>query len=646
MPLAGGFDLSVRSDGADVAVVGDNPVVVPLYDAARYTVGLTALHHDPLTVDLVFDGGDGAGSVHTEGGDPMAGVAIAHDVAEVDGREVWVHRVYLGLRHRWFSASGPPARHENDVELLVGGQEAWGRVSEDLSVASDTILLSTWWWESTFELVRSERTTTLAERRANTILETLRRSPALKRVIVGQFLGQDGLLTWLNTDADLRTHGPSATDSFELMGQANETRGRFWFEVTPFSFLDRIVERVPNGASPSFEPVDEILSDVPPHEVDLTAWPVDVDVEHASYHQKFIVIDDDVAYVGGANLRRTDWDTSEHLVYDPRRMSIDATDAERAAVVAHTRLPDDGPRRDYMVRIDGPAARDVSDVFRRRWDFLLASHVQYSENATSFTVGRDPPRMGSGVDVQITTTLPAPFDEHSIAESWFNAIGNAERYIYIEDQYFRIPMLVDTIIERMHEMPDLRLVIVTKPVDEWLDPGCYWTYRTAADLQARFPDRILLLQLRSFATSIGFGIDETDERFTDIDTHSKILIVDDVFMSVGSANANNRGIVYEGEMNAAIVDEAWVRAARRRILANLLPPGTIVSDDPGEWYGALERAATWNQYVVDQWAREGGDLDLDGAPLPARFVPSGFVYPLAFRDPAECLIEGIGPDMM
>jgi phosphatidylserine/phosphatidylglycerophosphate/cardiolipin synthase-like enzyme len=347
------------------------------------------------------------------------------------------------------------------------------------------------------------------------------------------------------------------------------------------------------------------------------------------------------------NFRYVDWDTASHRVFDARRMEFDASDSARLAVIERRQLPDAGPRRDYMVRVEGPAAQDVAEVFQERWDHLRDIGARWSQNATSFDVQRDVAPVEFGVEAQITTTMPAPFHEHSIAETWFNAIANAERFIYIEDQYFRIPMLVDAIVDRMYEKPDLRLVVVTKPVSEWSDPGCIWTHVTHHELLSRFGRRYLLLQAKSWdVRRDGFGIDETDEVFTNIDLHSKMLIVDDVFMSVGSANKNNRGIVYEGEMNVAILDETWVRAERRRILANLLGPSFAISDDPARWFRTLELAADWNQFVLDNWTRAGGDLNLNGAAVPSAYVPRGLLYPLVLAAPSECLFESVGPDMV
>jgi len=140
-------------------------------------------------------------------------------------------------------------------------------------------------------------------------------------------------------------------------------------------------------------------------------------------------------------------------------------------------------------------------VFHERWDDQLATGVEYSENSTPFEVERDIPAVPGGVQAQITATLPDPFWEHGIAETWFNAVANAERFIYIEDQYFRIPLLVDAIVARMDEVPGLRLVVITDPISEYTDPGCYWTRVEDERLRTRYPDRYMMLQVRSFASA-------------------------------------------------------------------------------------------------------------------------------------------------
>jgi phosphatidylserine/phosphatidylglycerophosphate/cardiolipin synthase-like enzyme len=245
----------------------------------------------------------------------------------------------------------------------------------------------------------------------------------------------------------------------------------------------------------------------------------------------------------------------------------------------------------------------------------------------------------------VTATLLQLFWEHATAETWFNAVAQAKDFIYVEDQYWRIPMLNEAIIARMQAVPALQLIVITMPISEWTDPGCEWTAKTYNDLKAAVGDRVTFLQARTFDSVVTWGIDETESRFRNVHTHGKISVVDDKFLSVGSTNKNNRGLVYEGELNVAVLDATWVKEQRRRLLAAMLPPGTTPTDDSAEWIAQLREAATWNDSVYQNWEAAGGDISLDSAPLPAEYVPRGFLYSLDFRTSDYCLLESVSPDM-
>lgn len=615
--------LEVERDGVPVETIGAPIAYVPLSDAGGYRVRLSAPDHETLELQVSFDGTGELDATRLGATPAGQGVSSSHEVRDVEGEQgaLPVHTLYLGLRHQWFSAEGRPARRGNDVSFYMDGEEAWGAVAEEIRDADETILLASWWFESDFELVRSGAEITPAD----TIMGRLEASDAHKRVLIGQFVSQDGLLSGVNADEPLHDHGAAAGDDFEYMGQANPSTGMLRFEIPGFAFGDRVRAAHPETDDRGFDAEAAIESTVMPRDVDLTDWPVDFEVAHGSWHQKLVVADD-IAFVGGMNVKDTDWDGSEHLVDDPRRRGL-------------------GPRKDYMVRLDGPAVQDVAEVFQLRWDLARDEGVDYSELTTPFEVDRDLAERPGGIQVQVTTTMPDPLWEHAIAESWLNAIARAEDYIFIEDQYWRAPLLTEAILARMAAVPSLRLVVFTKPINEWTDPGCAWTYRTDTQLEDALGDRYLLLQLRSFGTEVTWGWDETEARYADIDVHSKLLIVDDTFLSVGSANKNNRGMIYEGEMNVAIVDRTWVRDARRRVLAAILPPGTPATDEVSAWWSQLITAAAWNDEVQSNWTDEGDDISLDGAPLPAMYTPRGFVYDMDFGTVDDCLMEDVGPDM-
>ncbi len=642
--------VTVSIDGAPAYTTGSPIVRVPLVKAGTLKVELGAPEHDSLSAEIVYDGSDSKESAKLSPNPESArqGLSLGHEIRSVDGLTLPVHSLFLGLRHKWFSAGGRPARRGNDITFMMDGEQAWASVAQSLKAAKKSVMIATWWWQSDFELLRDSTThltLTPSQRWQNTILGILETLPAERRVLVGQFWGQDSILSFMTTDSKLKAFAETPNDEFEFMGMANQTKGKFHFAASPFTFGDRVRASFAETASQSFDAEAEIASTLPEKDVDLTQWPVGINTQIASYHQKFMVIDDELAFIGGMNLKEVDWDSSAHAIFEPRRMLFDATTTARQAVKNKEALPDQGPRKDYMVRIEGPAAQDAADVFQKRWEHQLKSGVDYATNSTNFAVQRNIAERPNGKQIQVTPTLPQPFWEHAIAETWVNAVSQANEYIYIEDQYFRAPMLNDAIVARMDANPNVKLVVITKPINEWTDPGCAWTYKSHALFETKFPGRYVLLQLRSFDTVVTWGIDETEARWANIDVHSKMLIVDDKFLSVGSANKNNRGMLYEGEMNVAVLDPTWVREARRKIFANLLPAGTAPTDDVATWWTQLAQAAAANDAVSAAWTAEGDDISLDGAPLPAKYTPQGFVYSLDFGPESDCLIESVGPDM-
>ena len=244
--------------------------------------------------------------------------------------------------------------------------------------------------------------------------------------------------------------------------------------------------------------------------------------------------------------------------------------------------------------------------------------------------------------------MPAPFDETSIADTMLRAISRAESYIYIEDQYFRAPILADAIVDRMLANEDLVLIVVTKPVDEWVDPGCWQTHLQHQVLKGLFGDRYGVFQLRNFAwvdTGCIFCFDEVLGTFQPIDVHSKLAIIDDLYLQTGSCNHNNRGLLYEGEAAVAVVDEGWVTEARGDVFANILADYYNADSTGAEWLIRFRAAAAWNDSVYSDWAWEDFDLHLDGEPVPDFWEPRGFVYSLDFGAPSSCFFEDVGEDV-
>ena len=549
--------------------------------------------------------------------------AVSMDVLNVDERGCMVFTVFVGLDHPWFAASSRAPDANNKVTLLMDGEEQWRAFYEDLTTRPDPIRVhqSTWWWMSSFELIRDEDHADLTpeERQASTMMALLRQRPGYNRVLVARFAENLAPgMAYLNTDQVLRDRGREPDDDFEVMLQGNPVlapfQGEYSVPTRPFSFVKRVRANPMHAWRTFHEPVGQVQAPL-------------VAIEAASYHQKAAAIDGAVAYVSGMNVKSTDWDTNDHRLFDHKRMRFEATEQERLAVKKRLAMPDQGPRKDYGVRIEGPTARDVDDVLRVRWEHGLQTGAMFSEGATSYELL--PPAEGTGtVTAQVVATMPDPLSERGILETLLKASRQATDLIYIEDQYWRAPILQDAIAAALDENPDLHMVVITKPVPI-ADGGKKYTVLGDDFYRNNYPDRYLVLQLKVF--------DRRDNEvfFQNMDVHSKIQIVDDVYLCVGSANKNNRGLLYEGELNVAVHDPNFVTAARNRILINLVGENNaaaVVGRTGREVFAFLRSLATANAAVE-------ASLIADPA---AEGEPSGFVYPLAFEP--GWLLE-VGPDV-
>jgi phosphatidylserine/phosphatidylglycerophosphate/cardiolipin synthase-like enzyme len=191
-----------------------------------------------------------------------------------------------------------------------------------------------------------------------------------------------------------------------------------------------------------------------------------------------------------------------------------------------------------------------------------------------------------------------------------------------------------------------------------------------------FPSRVEFFQLKSFDYTYpnhdceGVWTDpscynsEMTGYFKKFYVHAKMFIIDDKYMSIGSCNKNNRGYLYEGEMNVSIYDKNWVTTQRKAIFENILGPDNYSeveaweAEDFNAMFDKLKEIAQYNQNAYNAWdtdiaegdEKRDEDFDIDytsvskADALPDDYKPKGFLYPLSFDDPSDCLLENVGDD--
>jgi phosphatidylserine/phosphatidylglycerophosphate/cardiolipin synthase-like enzyme len=262
------------------------------------------------------------------------------------------------------------------------------------------------------------------------------------------------------------------------------------------------------------------------------------------HHEKLVLVDDRVAYVGGLDLTTfagNRLDSSEHV--------------SRVGLGWH----------DACLRIEGPTAADVAAHFALRWSRPLPPPVVAAA-------------AGDGVEVQLVRTVPErvydglPRGEFTILESYLRAVRAAERFVYLESQFLWAPELVGALGEKLREPPrdDFRVVVLlpAKPNNGADDTRGQLGVLIDCDRDAG--DRARLLACTLF---------QRGEHGRPIYVHAKVGIVDDAWLTVGSANLNGHSFYNDTEVNAVVRDPAFVRAARQRLWSEHLEQE--VSPDAG-----------------------------------------------------------------
>ncbi len=251
----------------------------------------------------------------------------------------------------------------------------------------------------------------------------------------------------------------------------------------------------------------------------------------AAHHQKLVVVDDAIAFCGGIDMTDHRWDTRAHAPRDTHRV-----DPEGKTY---------GPWHDSTTAVDGEAARALGDLARERWRLATGQRLPRPQAAADPWPRRLAPQLRD-IAVGIARTMPA-YDgrpaAHEIERLYLDAIRSAEHTIYIESQFFAAVSIADALAARLQE-PEGPEVIVVNPRygESWLEQKTMDCARGS-----------LLKRIRDADRYCRFGIYyPLNEQGEPIYVHSKVLVVDDRLLRVGSSNINNRSMGFDLECDLAV----------------------------------------------------------------------------------------------
>ena len=342
----------------------------------------------------------------------------------------------------------------------------------------------------------------------------------------------------------------------------------------------------------------------------------------ASHHQKIVVVDDQLAFCGGIDLTGHRWDTSDHRLEEPARKTIMGRPY--------------GPYHEVQAMVSGPAATSLGVLARDRWRSIGYDHLPSigtaSDDLWPSAVSPDL----TGVDVAISRTLPPSNGQPGVRECealFLDSIARAKRLIYIENQYFTDDTLASALAARLAEADGPEVVIVVpKECFGWLERQSMGAFRDAAFRRMTDADASGRLRL----------VYPIASRAHDIPTfvHSKVMIVDDELVRIGSANFARRSMGMDSECDLAVEAgaDAQVRAGIRRIRDRLIAEHLGLALDTVSL--EIERSGSLRA-LID--ARRGADRTL----LPVEPVTDQVAEPStvlrATVDPGEPL--GFGPTL-
>ncbi len=289
------------------------------------------------------------------------------------------------------------------------------------------------------------------------------------------------------------------------------------------------------------------------------------------HHEKLVIVDDTTAFVGGVDFTALEGDRHDSSEHQPNR-----------PICWH----------DLMVRLRGPVVADVANHFRQRW-----TEVAYEDLPEP-----TPPAPAGNTTVQFLRTVPdktyefAPKGEFAILDAYLRALRSAQRLVYLENQFLWSPEIADVLIDKLCDPPDDRFRVVLLLPRKPSNGADTTRGQLGRLLDADDGNRRLL------ATTLSTHDGSSS---APVYVHAKLGIVDDEWMTIGSANLNEHSLFNDTEVNVATDDRELIRSTRLRLWAEHLEhPESELTRDPTTVVDEL-----WRPIAEEQAAREARGED-------------------------------------
>ncbi|WP_245163181.1 VTT domain-containing protein [Bradyrhizobium vignae] len=300
----------------------------------------------------------------------------------------------------------------------------------------------------------------------------------------------------------------------------------------------------------------------------------------SAQHQKIVCIDGSLAFVGGLDLTIRRWDTSEHRAVHELRCDPEGKPYP--------------PFHDVQCMVDGEAAASLLDIAEGRWRAAGGkAHDRRAPRSSRWpaNVPIEAEHMPVGI-ARTEVVCPAGSSINEVERSLIAAIRSATSFIYIENQFTSAIKIARELVEQMLRVPSLRvLVVAPKLHSSWLESQAMQNGRGAfIDCfgTAGIADRIRFV----------YPVSRSGDTDAAVMVHSKLIIVDNRILRIGSANLNNRSMGADSECDLifeAATEEHrdFIASVRRRLIAHFCGlDEQIIGQDEDRLFAVLDDVAS------------------------------------------------------
>lgn len=268
----------------------------------------------------------------------------------------------------------------------------------------------------------------------------------------------------------------------------------------------------------------------------------------ASQHQKIVVIDDAIAYSGGLDIGTMRWDNRRHHPADPLRQDFNDNDDKNTQPYI--------PNHDVQMVVSGQAAKCLAELARKRWfmatDYEAIPIRPYQESGLpNIWPSKNPPQF-ENIEIAISLTFPSIGDKpayRQIENLYMDLIQSAEKFIYIENQYLANNDIAKALNRALKKNKNLRVLILSSRDPNGLaEEVIMWSKRILFKRLLRkgsVKDRVAMV----------YTLSMSDNKSSPVHIHSKVMIVDDTFLQIGSANINDRSMYLDSECDITVIGQ-------------------------------------------------------------------------------------------